>query len=81
MVSYILWIDKEIEKMKNKEYIEELENINEFNVITFKEVDNAIIKIKEIKFVETYIIINNDMYYDFIQEFKKEEENIYIILK
>ena len=50
--------------MKNKEYIEELENINEFNVITFKEVDNAIIKIKEIKFVETYIIINNDMYYD-----------------
>ena len=64
MVSYIIWIDKEIEKMKNKEYIEELENINEFNVITFKEVDNAIIKIKEIKFVETYIIINNDMYYD-----------------
>ena len=81
MVSYIIWIDKEIEKMKNKEYIEELENINEFNVITFKEVDNAIIKIKEIRFVETYIIINNDMYYDFIEEFKKEEENIYIIPK
>ena len=76
MVSYIIWIDKEIEKMKNKEYIEELENINEFNVITFKEVDNAIIKIKEIKFVETYIIIMI-----FIEEFKKEEENIYIILK
>ena len=60
MVSYIIWIDKEIEKMKNKEYIEELENINEFNVITFKEVDNAIIKIKEIRFVETYIIINKN---------------------
>ena len=36
MVSYIIWIDKEIEKMKNKEYIEELENINELMLLLLK---------------------------------------------
>ena len=67
--------------MKNKEYIEELENINEFNVITFKEVDNAIIKIKEIKFVETYIIINNDMYMILYKNLKKKKKIFILFLK
>jgi hypothetical protein len=61
--SNLLWIDDKLEKQF---YIQELESLNKFNIYTFKNIDDIINKLKEIKFEKTFIIINNNYYNYFI---------------
>ena len=76
--SNLLWIDDKLEKQF---YIQELESLNKFNIYTFKNIDDIINKIKEIKFEKTFIIINNNYYNYFITQFIENIKDIFVIPK
>ena len=71
-MSNLIWIDENIESNENKEYLKELDNLNEFIIYTFKEVNKGIEKLKQIKFRNTYIICSGAMYKEFITNFERE---------
>ena len=76
--SNLLWIDDKLEKQF---YIQELESLNKFNIYTFKNIDDIINKLKEIKFEKTFIIINNNYYNYFITQFIENIKDIFVIPK
>ncbi len=80
-MSNLIWIDGNIESNENKEYLKELDNLNEFIIYSFKEVNKGIEKLKQIKFRNTYIICSGAMYKEFITNFEREENNINVIPK
>ena len=80
-ISNIIWIDSNVDNEENKGYLKELENFIFFKIKCFKDVNNAINLIKEIKFKETIIIISGKLYIEFIEKFKDNLEEIYIIPK
>ena len=80
-MSILIWIEKNIENEENKNYIEELSNLNEFIIYTYKDVKSGIKKLKQIKFKNTFVISSGSLYKEFIKEFKKEENLINTIPK
>jgi hypothetical protein len=80
-MSILIWIDKNVENEENKNYIEELSNLNEFIIYTYKDVKSGIKKLKQIKFKNTFVISSGSLYKEFIKEFKKEENLINTIPK
>ena len=80
--SIIIWIDKNIFNEENSEYVEQLKKFeDDFDIFTFKEVDDGFNKIKEIKFNNTYIILSGRIYKDFIFKYKNELSDFSVIPK
>ena len=78
----IVWIDANVDNNEFTKYIEELEQIGSFRVHPCKNVDDAIIKIKCFDNKDkTYIILNPKIYFEFVGEFKRFINEIYIIPK
>ena len=78
--SNIIWIS---EKSKNEmsDYLKKLESSTLYNINQFHSIEDSINKIKEIRFEETIIIINENLYIQFIEQFQKNLKYIYIIPK
>ena len=76
VISNIIWINEE-----NSEYLEQLKVYKYFKIKSFKNVDEAINKIKELEFEETNIIISGKLYIKFIRKFRDNLKDIYIIPK
>ena len=74
----IIWIDTNIENQENQGYIRDL-GFN--NVKTFKDINSGIIFIKTLRFKETSIILSGRLFIDFINSFKQNLKDIYIIPK
>ena len=72
----IIWIDKKIDNYENKGYIEKLEKAKLLKN-KFKNVDEAIEYIKKIKFKEVKIIISGSLYKEFVENFKKNINEMY----
>ena len=70
-MSYIIWIDENIDNEENTKYQKELESIDLFNFRFFKEIDIAINHMKYIKFQETKVIISGKLYSEFVNKFKE----------
>ena len=104
----IIWIDKNINNIENRNYLAELgyhfnnnlqtnhyymnsfsqDAINtEYNNITnnfirpFERIDEAIQDIKKVRFDSTIIIVSGRCFKDFVKEFHKNINDIYIIPK
>jgi len=77
----IVWIDPNIDGDENTEYLEELKLLGYFNIKKCKTIEEAIIKINEIIFDETIIIISGQLFTKFIDEFKNNLNNICFIPK
>ena len=77
----VIWIDPNIDNEENTKYIKELQDINCFNIRYFKNVVDAITLIKSIRFIETNIIISGSLYSEFVEKFKENITNIFIIPK
>ena len=67
-----------ISRLDIQNYIEEKLN---YDIYLFNEIDSALKYLLQLKFVETIIIVNNDLYNKFIKEFKKKLVEITIIPK
>ena len=78
---YIIWIDKNIDDEKNEKYIKDLKTIGLINIKKIKEITDAIYLLNNINFTETKIILNGDLYSDFIESFKKYINKIYVAPK
>ena len=72
----IIWIDQNIENKENKNYSKELESLKLLKHI-FKNVEDAIECIKEIKFKEVKIIISGKLYQEFVRSFKNNINEMY----
>ena len=77
----VIWIDPNIDNEENTKYIKELQDINCFNIRYFKNVMDAITLIKSIRFIETNIIISGSLYSEFVEKFKENIKDIFIIPK
>ncbi len=80
-ISNIIWIDTNIDNEENILYLKELEMIGNFKINCFKSVEKAIEIIKTINFDQTFIIICGKLYKDFIEKFKENLKDIYIVPK
>ena len=78
-LSNIIWIDIYIDNEENTKYLKELELLGNFKINCFKFVENAIESIKKINFEQTFIIVSGKLYKDFIEKFKENLKDIYII--
>ena len=71
MKSNVIWIDENLDNEENKKYSEELYSFGSLIVRLFKNLDKAIEQMKHIEFQETKVIVNDKLYYEFIQKFKE----------
>ena len=74
----LIWIDDNVDNTMNTLYLDELSS-TKLSIRCFKNVKNAIKSIKTIKFEETIIITNGKLYNEFIEGFKANLIDIYII--
>ena len=74
----LIWIDPNIDNTENNFFINELSS-KKLSIRCFKNVKNAIKSIKTIKFEETIIITSGQLYNEFIETFKANLIDIYII--
>ena len=81
VISNIIWIDQNVDNEENNGYLKELQNYNYFKIKCFKNIDEAINEIKKIEFEETYIILSGKLYITFIEKFKENLKDMYIIPK
>ena len=77
----VIWIDENYDNEENTVYLNELREYHNFKIKCFKEIDEGMKYIKSIEFEETNIIITGKLYTNFIQKFKEELKDIYIIPK
>jgi len=77
----VIWIDPNINNEENTCYLKELRNIKDIKLSCFKNVMDALVLIKKLKFSETNIIISGALYIEFIENFEKSLIDIFIIPK
>ena len=77
----IIWIDAKVENEENTSYLKSLEGIANTKISCYKNIDDAVVFIKRLKFSETNIIISGRLYADFIQRLKDILGDIFIIPK
>ena len=77
----LFWIDEDIDNEENSNYIKELESFYSIKVMAFKDVISAIDELKKIRFKETKIIINGQLYNEFVRMFKMNLKDIYVAPK
>ena len=81
VISNIIWVDSNVDNEENSKYQKELESIWYIKLKCFKNIKDSINYIKQIKFVETKIIISGRLYIEFIDTFIKNINNINVIPK
>ena len=67
----VIWINRDLNSEENRKYFEELNNLISLNIRTFENLDMAIDYLKYIQFQETKIIINGELYPEFVKKFKE----------
>jgi len=76
----IFWIDANIENKKYTHYKKELEDSG-YHVDCFSEINEAIPNIKVVHFQKVKIIINSNLFANFLKKFKNEASSIFVIPK
>ena len=68
---YLIWLDTNVENEENQSYINSNKaKIKEFDLLTCKKIEDVVEKLKQIKFVKTYMIISGRLYGEFIKVYK-----------
>ena len=80
-ITNVIWIEPENDKDEIRNYVEELEKNKSLKFKLFDDIDKAINYLKKIKFQETKIIVNGELYTEFVNSFKENINDIYIIPK
>ena len=80
-ITYVIWIDPEIDNEEFRTYIEELRTYNSLKVDLFNNIEQAIEYMKEITFQETKIIVNGGLYDEFVKSFKENIRHMYFAPK
>ena len=78
-MSNIIWLDENVDIILNKIYSKELESMISFKVKLFKTVLESINYLKTIQFEETKIIVSGRLYSEFVNAFKENIIDMYVI--
>ena len=81
VLSNIIWIDSNFNNNLISKCITEIETLKYYKIKKFGNIKESIIEIKKIEFEETIIVISGELYINFIEQFKKNIKDIYIIPK
>lgn len=79
--SIIIWIDPNINSEENKNFLNELKSNGVIKIQCYDNLVEAMDYIKQIKFEETIIIVNWEIYNNFIKLFKENCININLVPK
>ena len=77
----VIWIDKNINNPENKAFIQKLESLKYIKLYPVNEVPKAINILKQIRFLQTYIITSGLFYKEFIQSYRKEFKRLRVLPK
>ena len=81
-MSIVIWIDQNCDNFINIGYAKELRAINSVKSLKlFKNIEEAITYLKEIRFDETIIIVSGRLYAELVEKFKENLLEIYTIPK
>ena len=81
MSTNVFWIDINIDKKRNEEYIKKLNSNLLIKFQQFKDIETAMKQLKEIKFEETKIIISDSLYPEFIKSLKEKILDLCVVPK
>ena len=79
-IPILIWIDPDIDNRENEYIKEELFSLNLKNNY-FNNINDAMTLIKTIKFKETNIVIIDSLFFEFLENFKDNIKDMYIIPK
>ena len=80
--SNIIWLDANVNNNENQNYLKNnKDKLEEFKIFTYLETENAIKKLKEIKFTNTYVIVSGRLYDKFIQEYMNNLNKFNVVAK
>ena len=77
----IIWVDPNVDNYENSSYLDQLRSIGFKQIDTFKYVEDSISYLEGIRFEETIVILSGKIYIEFIEKFKKNLKNIFVIPK
>ena len=77
--SNIIWISKIDDKIID--FLKKFESSRFYKCYSFHSIDEAISKIKTFRFEETFIIVNGNLYIQFIEQFQNNLKFLYIVPK
>ena len=77
----IIWLDPKLDSDENITNFNKLNQIRNVKIIRIKTINQTLEKLNEILFKETFIIVNSELYNEFIDEFKENKNNICFIPK
>ena len=77
----VVWIDGNIVEKEYVKYLKNIESNNSLKVQAFKNTDDALNYMKNLKFQETKVILSGRLYSKFIKDFKENLTEIFIVPK
>ena len=77
----VIWIDGNIVEKEYVKYLKNIESNNSLKVQAFKNTDDALNYMKNLKFQETKVILSGRLYSKFIKDFKENLKEIFIVPK
>ena len=77
----VIWIDQNIYNKENIGYTKKLQTIDSIKLKLFQKIDEAVNYLKSIHFKETKIIVSGKLYFDFVNSFKENINDMCIIPK
>ena len=77
----VVWIDGNIVEKEYVKYLKNIESNNSLKVQAFKNTDDALNYMKNLKFQETKVILSGRLYSKFIKDFKENLKEIFIVPK
>ena len=77
----VVWIDVNIVEKEYVKYLKNIESNNSLKVQAFKNTDDALNYMKNLKFQETKVILSGRLYSKFIKDFKENLKEIFIVPK
>ena len=81
-MSIVIWIDQNVDNFINIGYAKELRAISSIKYLRlFKNADEALTYLKEIKFNETVVIVSGRQYAELVEKFKENVSEIFTIPK
>ena len=78
LIKNVLWVDQNIKNEENQKYCSEI-NSYEITVEQFIDINSLFERMKEIKFDIAIIIISGELIGNYLEKFKEEKKDLYII--
>ena len=81
-MSIVIWLDQNVDNDINTIYAKDLRAMNSIELLrTYKNIDEAMTDLKEIRFDETIIIVSGRLYSELVEKFKENLLGLYTIPK